>query len=120
MYYPPFVREVAMNNEQPFHLAAWIKKGSSFVYGVNSGECSTRFKRKYKDGQTGYHLHAEMALLKKCKEDIIDRIHVIRFRKNGEVTMAKPCQICQKFLRQHGVKKVYYTNWDGEWESIRL
>ena len=120
MYYPPFVREVAMNNEQPFHLAAWVKKGSSFVYGVNSSECSTRFRRKYRDGQIGYHLHAEMALLKKCKEGEIDTIKVIRFSKNGSITMAQPCPYCQKFLRQYGVKRVFYTNWDGEWESLKL
>jgi|TARA_Y100000034_G_scaffold100459_1_gene123791 deoxycytidylate deaminase len=120
VYYPPFVREAAMNNEQPFHLVAWAKKGSSFRYGVNSSDCSTKFKRKYRDGQTGYHLHAEMALLKKSKEGDIDTIHVIRFKKNGNVTMAKPCLYCQKFLRQYGVKKVYYTNWNGEWDTLKL
>ena len=120
MYYPPFVREIAMNNEQPFHLAAWTKRGSSFVYGVNSDECSTRFKRKYRDGQIGYHLHAEMALLKKSKEGEVDTIYVIRFTKNGEITMAKPCPYCQKFLKQYGVKKAYYTNWKGEWEVLKL
>ena len=26
----------------------------------------------------------------------------------------------QKFLRQYGVKRVFYTNWDGEWESLKL
>jgi deoxycytidylate deaminase len=120
VYYPSFVREVAMNNDQPFHLAAWTKRGSSFVYGVNSGECSARFRRKYRDGQMGYHLHAEMALLKKCKEGDVDIIHVIRFSKDGKVTMAKPCPYCQKFLRQYGVKKVYYTNWEGKWEVLKL
>jgi len=120
VYYPPFVREIAMNNDQQFHLAAWAKKGSSFVYGVNSDECSTRFRRKYRDGQIGYHLHAEMALLKKCKEGEVDTVKVIRFSKNGNITMAKPCPYCQKFLRQYGVKRVFYTNWNGEWESLKL
>ena len=109
-----------MNNDQQFHLAAWAKKGSSFVYGVNSDECSTRFRRKYRDGQIGYHLHAEMALLKKCKEGEVDTVKVIRFSKNGNITMAKPCPYCQKFLRQYGVKRVFYTNWNGEWESLKL
>ena len=120
MYYPTIVRELAMNNDQQFHLAAWAKRGSSFVIGINSNECSTRFRRKYRDGQVGYHLHAEMALLKKCKEGDVDIIHVIRFSKDGTITMAKPCPYCQKFLRQYGVKKVYYTNWSGEWEILKL
>ena len=65
-------------------------------------------------------MHAEMALLKKCEEGAVDTVNVIRFKKNGEVTMAKPCRFCEIFLRNHGVKKVYYTNWEGEWESFVL
>ncbi len=120
MYYPKFIKELAMNNNQPFHLVAWAKKGSSFIYGVNSDECSAKFKRRYRDGQVGYHLHAEMALLKKCKVNEIDTIHVIRFSKKGVVTMSKPCNYCQKFLRRHGVKKVFYTDWNGTWNLLKL
>ena len=59
-----------------------------------------------------------MALLNKA--DGIDEIHVIRFNKNGEVTMAKPCVYCQKFLKEHGVKRVMYTNWVGRWKCMKL
>jgi len=120
VYYPSRAREIAMNNEQPFHLAAWTKVGSSYVFGTNSDRCSTKFARKYRDGTTGYHLHAEMALLNSQKAGEVDAIHVIRFKKDGSVTMAKPCIHCQKFLRQYGVKKVYYTNWKGHWDFIKL
>ncbi len=34
--------------------------------------------------------------------------------------MAKPCVHCQNFLRLKGVKKVKYTNWNGEWEFMDL
>jgi deoxycytidylate deaminase len=120
VYYPAFIREIAMTNNQPFHLAAWAKRGDSILYGVNSSRCSTSFKRVYKGGQVGYQVHAEMALLKKCKDSNIDTIYVIRFRKNGGITMAKPCNYCQTFLRKYGIKKVYYTDWMGEWSLLKL
>jgi hypothetical protein len=45
---------------------------------------------------------------------------VVRFFKDGTPTMAKPCIHCQNFLRMKGVETVRYTNWDGQWEEMRL
>ena len=120
MYYPSKAREIAMQNNQPFHLAAWFRRGSSIVFSTNSGRCSTKFKRTYRDGSVGYHLHAEMALLNKVPVGSISEVHVIRFTKNGSITMAKPCEHCQKYLKEYGIKKVHYTNWDGLWSRMRL
>jgi len=113
-------REMAMGNNQPFHLAAFTKVGGSYRWGVNSNRKSTKFRRKYRDGSYGYHLHAEMDLLRKTRHSEVSVINVIRFKKDGEITMAKPCIHCQKFLKERGVRKVHYTNWDGKWETMRL
>ncbi len=118
MYYK--AKEEALGNNHTYHLAAYAKVGSSYKIGVNSSKKSARFKRKYKDGTFGYHLHAEMDLIRKCKESYPRVIHVIRYLKNGTATMAKPCVHCQKFLKEHGIRKVYYTNWQGEWEVMKL
>ena len=118
MYYK--ARKLALNNNHGFHIAAFTKVRGSYRWGVNSDRKSAKFKRKYSDGSYGYHLHAEMDLIRKCEEGTVKVIHVIRFKKNGTVTMAKPCTHCQRFLRDHGIIKVYYTNWDGKWEVMRL
>ena len=120
MYYPAKAREVALNNNQPFHLAAWTKRGNSIVFGTNSERCSTKFKRIHPDGTKGFHLHAEMDLIRRFKRGTVKEISVIRFSKSGEVTMSKPCCFCQKLLRQHGVKRVRYTDWDGSWQILSL
>jgi len=114
------MRKEAMNNAHIFHLTAWAKVGKSIVYGVNSYRCSTRFQRLYTDGQKGYHLHAEMDLIRKIKGLNVREISVARFIKSGRPTMAKPCKYCQKFLKEAGIKKVKYTNWDGKWETLKL
>jgi len=50
-----------------------------------------------------------------------DEIEVIRFKKCNHVfTMAKPCTLCEHELRKAGIKKVRYTNWDGDWEEMSL
>ena len=118
MYYK--ARDLALNNDHTYHLVAYAKVRNSYRIGINSNRKSAKFKRKYNDGTYGYHLHAEMDLIRQCPEGSLRVIHVIRFRKNGAPTMAKPCRFCQRFLREHGIIKVHYTNWEGEWEVMKL
>lgn len=119
MYYAKARRE-ALENNHTYHLAAYAKSGSSYKIGVNSNRKSARFRRKYRDGTFGYHLHAEMDLIRQYPEGTIRTVNVIRFKKDGTITMAKPCDHCQRFLKEHGVRKVRYTNWQGEWEVMKL
>ena len=120
MYYPSKARDIALSNNHNYHLVAWAKRGSSYVYGTNSDRCSVHFERTHPDGTKGFHLHAEMALLKKLRPGTVREIRVARFLKNGNTTMAKPCEYCRRFLREHGVRRVYYTNWKGGWDLMRL
>jgi tRNA(Arg) A34 adenosine deaminase TadA len=120
VYYPTELREVALNNDHLFHLTAWVRVGKSYIYGVNSYRCSTKFARRYEDGVVGYHLHAEMALLKKIEGLGLKTVNVARFNSLGELTMAKPCKYCQSFLKNSGIRKVRYSNWDGNWEVLKL
>jgi deoxycytidylate deaminase len=113
-------RDLALNNNHTYHLVAYAKIGSSYLMGINSDRNSAKFKRRYQDGTYGYHLHAEMDLIRQCPEGSIRTIRVVRFRKNGNKTMSMPCRYCQRFLREHGVVRVHYTNWEGEWEVMRL
>lgn len=118
MYYR--ARKIALNNNHSYHIVAFVKKGSGFIFGTNSERCSAKFARRHPDGSVGYHLHAEMALINKLDIGDVDEIHVIRFRKNGDMTMARPCKYCQKFLKRHGIRKVKYTDWDGNWDCMRI
>ena len=120
MYYLNKARDIALNNRHTYHLVAWTKVGSSTVFGTNSERCSTKFERTHPDGTKGFHLHAEMDLIRKFKPGTVKEITVTRFSKRGRLTMSKPCEYCQRFLREHGVKKVNYTDWDGKWNIMKL
>ncbi len=121
MYYPSVVKELAMNNGQPFHLAAWVKVGNSYIVGVNSDRCSSKFHRYHNDGTSGFHLHAEMDLLRQLDPDRgTKEINVVRFHKNGKATMAMPCKFCRKFLLDYGVIRVNYSDWNGNMKKVYL
>lgn len=59
-------------------------------------------------------IHAETdALLSIKKQKPIDSILVVRLRKDGNLSCAKPCFHCQKKIKEMGLKKVYYSDWCG-------
>ena len=109
----------ALNNNEIFHVAAYVNKKGTI--GVNSERRKTaKFRKRYANSpDTHYGIHAEVDLILKL-QDIPERIHVMRCFKDGTLTMAKPCVHCQNFLRIKGVKAVRYTNWDGDWETMKL
>jgi deoxycytidylate deaminase len=40
--------------------------------------------------------------------------------KSEEFTMAKPCTICMKFIKEAKIKKVRYTDWNGKWRELEI
>ena len=118
MYYR--AKELAMSNGRTYHLAAILKRDGRVIrVGENTHKTHPRFKRQYKDGTWGSHMHAEMNVLRFARPG--DEIEVMRFTKCGKhMTMAKPCPLCEEEIKKSGIKKVKYTNWEGEWEELEV
>ena len=108
-----------MGNGEIFHVAAFVDKRG--LIGVNTNRrLSAKFRKQYANSDLFHHeVHAEVALLLRLRE-VPRQISVMRFHRSGSTTMAQPCVHCQHFLRQRGVKRVRYTNWQGEWETMCL
>lgn len=109
-----------MNNGRTYHLAAILKRDGRVIrIGENTHKTHPRFKRQYSDGTWGSHMHAEMNVLRFSRPG--DEIEVMRFTKCGKhMTMAKPCPLCEEEIKKSGIKKVRYTNWEGEWEELEV
>ena len=118
MYYR--AKELAMSNGRTYHLAAILKRDGRVIrIGENTHKTHPRFKRQYSDGTWGSHMHAEMNVLRFARPG--DEIEVMRFTKCGKhMTMAKPCPLCEEEIKKSGIKKVKYTNWEGEWEELKI
>jgi cytidine deaminase len=57
-------------------------------------------------------VHAEVdALLKVAsKEDIKgSTVYVVRINRKNELAMSKPCEMCEMILREHGVKRAFFS-----------
>ncbi len=118
MYYR--ARDLALANGRTYHVAAILRrKGCVVKIGENTDKTHPRFKRQYADGSWASHMHAEMNVLRFAQPG--DVLEVLRFKKcDHSVTMARPCSLCMGEIRKAGIKKVRFTNWNGEWEEIQL
>jgi len=61
------------------------------------------------------YLHAESACIIGHGMDNCDGLSllVLRVLKNNQVSLSKPCIICQRVIEDAGLKSVYYTDVNG-------
>lgn len=118
MYYK--AKNLAINNGRTYHLAAILRRNGKVIkIGENTNKTHPRFKRQYADGTWASHMHAEMNVLRFAKPG--DELEVMRFSKcNHEITMAKPCSLCIQAIKDAGIRKVRYTDWQGQWQNLSL
>lgn len=90
------------------------KKGNIISKGFNSLKShpiQAEYAEKVNKSEAIY-LHAEISALVKCRKDP-HTIYITRLLKNGQKSMAKPCPICQLALKEAGVQRIVYTDFDG-------
>ena len=60
-------------------------------------------------------LHAEFAALVAAKQRNLygARVFVYREFRSGELAMSRPCPICMSYIKELGIKDIYYTTDEG-------
>lgn len=83
--------------------------------GYNCMKKTHPLQQKFSRKEITLGLHAEIhACLGVSVSDLIrSEIYVARILRNGSLALAKPCQVCQKFLEDVGISKVTYTTAAG-------
>lgn len=71
---------------------------------------------------TPHRCHAEIACLKPLigRKDLNwkeVKLYVYREFRNGEIGMCRPCPSCEKFMRNLGIQRVFYTVNNGYTEE---
>ena len=65
-------------------------------------------------------VHAESKVIRKAGRGCT--LYIVRVAANNKMTMGKPCQICQRVIKQNKVKKVVYSiseNEYGVWYPLK-
>lgn len=64
--------------------------------------------------------HAEIRAIKGCNSHP-NRLVVLRFDVDGDISVSKPCNICQKYIEmQPDLDSVYYGTRDGEFVKEKV
>lgn len=67
--------------------------------------------------------HAEFNVTKGFSPEEIDgcTLYIVRLTRTGKIGISKPCADCADYLRSLGLKKVYFSNEEGEiqeWKEL--
>lgn len=79
----------------------------------------TTNKRVYDVNKQNNYTHAEISCLQGYTRHIKNcSIFVYREKKDGSIGLSKPCNACSMYLKDKGVKNIYYTT-DNGWKYER-
>jgi deoxycytidylate deaminase len=89
-------------------MALVIQRGRVIEVGYNRRRFPT---------DAGFTIHAEEAVLKKAgRRARHGTLLVIRYKKNGEFGLAKPCPRCDRMIAEYGVSYVQWSKEEWNWE----
>ena len=101
-----------MSRRYEITALAYDKRGRLLSVGRNSYTRTHPLQAKYgrRAGKpNAIYLHAELSALLKAREQV-HKLVVLRYDKDGNPALAKPCPACQLAIREFGVKNVEYTS----------
>ena len=104
-------------DSQFFHVAAIFQRNKILSIGQNSFKTHP-IAKEY--GHKGNCLHAESSsIIRHGLEDCSGlSIAVLRIGRKNNLTTSKPCVACETLIKSVGIRKVYYTNKIGDWETL--
>lgn len=97
-----------------FHKKTVISKGYNKPF---------RFSSKLHPKYTHYpnSLHAEVAAILAARQDLRGlEILVIRLGRGGDLRLSLPCQHCMMYIQDTGIKRVYYSDKNGDIKEVKI
>ena len=100
-----------------FHLVALLKRGKSWIaIKANVKKTHPKSVHNKPSGHVCRSLHAEENVLLASRPG--DTLFVLRYHVDGSLGMAKPCPDCQQRIRDKGIKRVWYTDEEGNFQRM--
>lgn len=96
---------------QKLLACALDKKGKVLSIRSNDYQCSHPVQKHFAElvgRPDAIYLHAEISALIAAKKEVYKMI-VVRVDADGSPVLAKPCKICERAMKEYGVKVIEYT-----------
>lgn len=99
-------RKAAKMSTMRPQVGAVLIWGKSFIYGHNKEKTHPEFANPEKHERTS--IHAELDCLNREEVSEADELYVYR-ELEGVPAMARPCNHCMSFIKETGIKRIFYT-----------
>lgn len=117
-------KNMALKSVSKFRLGAvLVKKGRVISTGYNDMNKSHPIMQKYlgkRDFTLGLHAEVHSCIGVSASDLLGADLWVCRLHKDGSLAMARPCQVCQRFLADVGIRRVHFTDNSGQVECLTL
>ena len=92
--------------------AVLVRSGKPISVGRNHPTKTHPLVRKYHLHKT---IHAEFSCVIGINRELVSgsTMYIYRETKDGTLALSKPCKTCMKFLKDIGIRKIYYTTKKG-------
>ncbi len=101
------VRKIARRSDHKWahHVAILFQGGEIVSIGYNKGEC-----------------HAEEMAIRKLQmaRGKAQTLRSVRIRRDGRLGASEPCPGCLKLILEAGIRRVYYSDYEGREQQLRL
>jgi tRNA(Arg) A34 adenosine deaminase TadA len=115
---------VAENSaETGYRHGAILVRGNSVLNASCNKNAYSRFGERFRKRDKGDATHhAELGCILGLDRSITRGadVYVVRVGRSGNLLLSKPCDMCEAALRHVGVRRVYYSLNDGNFEFYRL
>lgn len=108
-----------------FQIGAVLTVGNKIVsigYNQNKTHPLQQQYNKYRGFNCSNTIHAEIDCIIAARYVNLTGaiMYIWRYDKSGNATMCKPCKACMNAITDFGIKAVYYTNYQGAIECLKL
>ena len=117
-------KKVAENSaETGYRPGAILVRGNSVLNASCNKNAYSRFGERFRRRDKGDATHhAELGCILGLDRSVTRGadVYVVRVGRSGNLLLSKPCDMCEAALRHVGVRRVYYSLNDGNFEFYRL
>lgn len=110
------VEIAAQSEHKQFRHGAVLFRNSRILNCSSNQIRYTKFARRFVSGLDFANVHAEIgAILNQSRENLVGSdILVVRTNKSGEFANSKPCPMCASAMKHVGIRRVWFSNENGE------
>lgn len=112
------IRKEAARCDMRHKLGAVVLKNGKIISTAHNQRRHVKFLKKSWVKREETVCAERMALIKTLDKCAGTVVYVGRVNREGSFLMAKPCEACLNMMREVGVKKIFYTDCDGNFKEI--